>query len=247
MKNRASVKLGSILLIAILLTVLLSFTFSQFAFATYSQNLFFSEYIEGSSNNKAVEIFNGTSGSISMSQYSIELYYNGSSTSGATITLSGTLPSGSTYVVANTSASSSILSKANLTSGSVNFNGNDAVVLKNGSTVLDVIGQIGYDPGTEWGTGNASTCDNTLVRNGNIMAGDTNGSDSFDPSNEWTGYATDTFTYLGSHTTTWYGGSSTPTPAPTATSTPTPSGTATPTPSGTATPTPPAIDNDNMD
>ena len=33
------------------------------------------------------------------------------------------------------------------------FNGDDAVVLRRGTTVLDVIGQVGTDPGTEWGTG----------------------------------------------------------------------------------------------
>jgi hypothetical protein len=33
-----------------------------------------------------------------------------------------------------------------------------------------------------------------------VVAGDTNGADAFDPASEWTGYANDTFTYLGSHT-----------------------------------------------
>ena len=66
--------------------------------------------------------------------------------------------------------------------------------------MIDAIGQIGFDPGSEWGTGLTSTADNTLRRKGTISAGDTNGSDAFDPSIEWDGFATNTFDGLGSHT-----------------------------------------------
>ncbi len=72
------------------------------------------------------------------------------------------------------------------------FNGNDAVVLRKGTTVIDVIGQIGFDPGTEWGSGLTSTADNTLAAKINCNAGDVIGSDAFDPSLEWDGFATDT-------------------------------------------------------
>jgi len=57
------------------------------AFAT---DLFFSEYIEGSSNNKAVEIFNGTGSPVSLSNYQLLVFANGSGT-GTVINLSGTL------------------------------------------------------------------------------------------------------------------------------------------------------------
>ncbi|HSE98588.1 MAG TPA: hypothetical protein VLD57_10015, partial [Blastocatellia bacterium] len=67
---------------------------------------------------------------------------------------------------------------------------------------IDVIGQIGFDPGTEWGSGLTSTADNTLRRKASISAGDPNGSDPFDPSVEWDGFATDTFDGLGSHSPT---------------------------------------------
>ena len=82
------------------------------------------------------------------------------------------------------------------------FNGDDAVVLRKGTTVIDVIGQIGVDPGTEWGTGLTSTADNTLRRKVTIAPATPNGSDAFDPSLEWEGFATDTFGGLGSHTPT---------------------------------------------
>jgi hypothetical protein len=45
-----------------------------------------------------------------------------------------------------------------------------------------VIGQIGFDPGSEWGSGLTSTADNTLRRKPSIEAGDPNGTDAFDPS-----------------------------------------------------------------
>ena len=60
-----------------------------------------------------------------------------------------------------------------------------------------MIGQIGVDPGTEWGTGLTSTADNTLRRKASVEAGDANGSDAFDPAVEWDGFATDTFDGLG--------------------------------------------------
>ena len=62
---------------------------------------------------------------------------------------------------------------ADQTNGSGWFNGDDAIVLRKGTTVLDLIGQIGFDPGTEWGTGVTSTADNTLRRKPTITAGDT--------------------------------------------------------------------------
>jgi hypothetical protein len=65
---------------------------------------------------------------------------------------------------------------------------------------LDVIGQIGNAPTTEWGSGLTSTADNTLRRKNNVCSGDPIGSDTFDPSLEWDGYATDTFDGLGAHT-----------------------------------------------
>lgn len=71
--------------------------------------------------------------------------------------------------------------------------------------LIDVIGQIGVDPGTEWGTDLVSTADNTLQRNPTICIGDNDGSDVFVPADEWTGYADQTYTGLGSHTETCNG------------------------------------------
>ena len=165
--------------------------------------LFFSEYIEGSSNNKALEIYNGTGAPIDLAAggYSVAMYFNGSATAGVTINLTGTVAAGDVYVIAQSSASAAILAQADQTNGAGWFNGDDAVVLNKSGAPIDVIGQIASDPGTEWGTGLTSTADNTLRRKAAIEAGDTNGADAFDPSVQWDGFATDTFDGLGSHGT----------------------------------------------
>ncbi|MEB3356530.1 MAG: lamin tail domain-containing protein [Synechococcales bacterium] len=164
--------------------------------------LFISEYIEGTSNNKAIELFNGTGAAIDLSAgvYTLETFSNGSTNPSSTITLTGTIAAGDVYVIANSSASATILGQADQTSGSLTFNGDDAIVLKKNGVVIDSIGQAGFDPGNEWGTGNISTADNTIRRLPSVTAGDTNPDDTFDPAVEWEGFATDTFDGLGSHT-----------------------------------------------
>ncbi len=164
--------------------------------------LFFSEYIEGSSNNKALEIFNGTGGAVDLAAggYNVQMFFNGSASAGLTINLTGTVANGDVFVVAHSSANAAILAQADQTNGAGWFNGDDAVVLRKGTTNLDVIGQIGFDPGTEWGSGLVSTADNTLRRQVDVCAGDPDGSNAFDPSVEWDGFATDTADGLGTHT-----------------------------------------------
>ena len=166
-----------------------------------SSDLFFSEYVEGTSNNKALEIYNGTGAPVNLGTdgYNVQMFFNGSPTAGLTINLTGTVANGDVFVLAQASASAPILAVADQTSSASWFNGDDAVVLRKGTTVLDVIGQVGVDPGTEWGTGLTSTADNTLRRKPAITDGDPNGSDAFDPATDWDGFATDTFGGLGSH------------------------------------------------
>jgi uncharacterized repeat protein (TIGR01451 family) len=168
-------------------------------------DLFISEYIEGSSNNKALEFYNGTAGAVDLAAggYRVEYFFNGSATVGLTINLTGTVAAGDVFVLAQASADPLILAAADQTNGSGWFNGDDAVVLRKGvapGTIVDVIGQVGFDPGTEWGTGLTSTADNTLRRNTDVCDGDTNPDDAFDPAVEWTGFAQNTFDGLGAHT-----------------------------------------------
>jgi predicted extracellular nuclease len=167
-----------------------------------STELFFSEYVEGSSNNKALEIFNGTGAPVSLAAggYNVQMFFNGNPVATLTINLTGTVADGDVYVLAHSSAVAAILDVADQTNGSGWFNGDDAVVLRRGTTVIDAIGQAGFDPGTQWGSGLASTADNTLRRQLSVTDGDPNATDAFDPSAEWTGFDQDTFGGLGCHT-----------------------------------------------
>jgi len=164
-------------------------------------DLFISEYIEGSGNNKAIEIYNPTAAPINLATYDLVYYSNGSGTVSGTFALSGTIPAYGTHVVSNSSASAAILALSNQTTAGVvlTFNGDDAVVLRKSGVSIDVIGQIGTDPGAEWGAGNQSTADNTIIRNFAIQIGDANGADAFNPATEWTGFATDYISDLGTH------------------------------------------------
>jgi predicted extracellular nuclease len=186
----------------IILTMILALMPAQFVSAATSE-LFFSEYIEGSSNNKALEIYNGTGSAINLATggYSVQMFFNGNPVSTLTINLTGAVADGDVYVLAQSSANATILAQADQTNGAGWFNGDDAVVLRKGTTIIDAIGQSGFDPGAEWGTGLISTADNTLRRADTICAGDPNNLDAFDPSIEWEGFATDTFGGLGAHTT----------------------------------------------
>src|SRR4051794_6617177 len=163
--------------------------------------LFFSEYIEGSSNNKALEIYNGTGSAVDLvaGGYIVQMFFNGSTTSGLTINLTGTIAPGDVFVLAQSAASATILAQADQTNGSGWYNGDDAVVLRKGSTAVDVIGQVGFDPGAEWGSGLTSTADNTLRRKSTVTTGDADAADVFDPSSEWDGFPTDAFDFLGGY------------------------------------------------
>jgi len=161
--------------------------------------LFFSEYLESKVHDLALEIFNGTSSPIQLNGYSIDIYYDGAPNPATTIPLNGAVPSGGVYVVANDQAKNPIENRSNYLTGLLLYDGNDAIVLRNGSTIVDVIGQVGFDPGLEWGSGLTSTEAATLVRNSSITQGDANGADGFNPAVEWDGYPRNTITYLGSH------------------------------------------------
>ncbi|MCB8961383.1 MAG: ExeM/NucH family extracellular endonuclease [Ardenticatenales bacterium] len=175
-----------------------------------AEDLFISEYIEGSSFNKAIEIYNGTGGAVDLAagNYTLELYSNGAASPSQSMALTGTIADGDVYVLAHASADAAILAEADVTNSSViNFNGDDAVVLRKDGAVVDAFGQIGFDPGSEWAGGGQ---DDTLQRLESVCAGDTNPDDAFDASAEWVVLPQNTFTGLGSHTANCGGGPTAP-------------------------------------
>jgi hypothetical protein len=168
-------------------------------------DLFISEYVEGSSSNKYIEIYNGTGASVNLADYQLRLYSNGAGAPTTTNTLSGTLADNSVIVYKNSGAT--IYAGAATTASAVNFNGDDAIALYKISTAsfVDIFGNIGCDPGTSWTSGAFNTKDKTVIRNSNICSGVTT-----DPSNspcsfptqasEWTQFNQDDVSNLGSHT-----------------------------------------------
>jgi hypothetical protein len=181
-----------------------SFDCSDVSSASASADLFISEYIEGSGNNKCIEIYNGTGAAVNLAtnNYRLLVYFNGSNTAATNIALTGTVADGDVYVICNSSATSAFTSQADATSGSLSYNGDDAVVLTKNSVAVDVFGRIGQDPGLSWTVSGNTTVDQTLVRNSTVTDGNTANLNGF-PSlgTEWTALAQDNSSNLGSHST----------------------------------------------
>ena len=178
-------------------------------------NLFFSEYAEGSSNNKYVEIYNPSSTTVNLNNYQIKGTNNGSAwgdNGDRELALGGNLAANSVYIICSDAADPAIIAKADLAlpyESPVHYNGNDAIAIfgidgsGNFSIIMDVIGNL-TDPGTGngWsvaGTENA-TMDHTLVRKSSISKGNTNWENSAGTSasdSEWEVKDVDDWTSLG--------------------------------------------------
>ncbi len=167
--------------------------------------IFISEYIEGNSNDKALEVYNPSNNAINLSGYSIVLFSNGNTTAGNTFNFPNiNLASGDVYVIANSNANATILAAADTTSNVTFYNGNDAVVLFKNADTLDIIGEVGVNPtGGSWPVGSGSTSNNTLVRKLAVDAGTTDWSVS---SGQWDVYPSSTSTFIGSHSSSCQGG-----------------------------------------
>lgn len=175
--------------------------------------LIISQYYEGASNDKCIEIYNTTNSAVSLTGYNLKLYSNGS-TSATTMNLSGTISACGVFVVCNSSYSSATVGyTADQTTGSLSFTGDDAIGLYNGSTLLDIFGDIGCDPGTEWTSLSPGTSDGNFVRSGSTCTGVTTdpsgtcGVNSFTTftSSDWTSTSLSGTTDLGSHTSSCCG------------------------------------------
>ena len=158
-----------------------------------SDGLFISEYVEGSSYNKALEIFNPTKQTISLDGYQIKLYGNGNTSPTATASLSGQVLANDVIVVGSSRVSddSAMKAKVDIFSSAINFNGDDYVELVKDEKIVDTFGIRGVR--TNWGS------NVTLVRKASVKAGETDFSNDFSVADEWDNYPSNTFEYLGSH------------------------------------------------
>ena len=166
--------------------------------ATSCGDLFFSEYAEGSSNNKYFEIYNPTASAISLSGYTVYLSGNGGSYTN-TFTSGASIASGDVYMISTNQLDSATQTLADTAMGYpsvAHFNGDDALILVNGTDTIDVIGVPGVDPGSSWTVGTGSTANHTLVRKATVDMGST---DWTTGAGEWDVYASNTWTYAGSN------------------------------------------------
>ena len=218
----------------ILLSVSLLFAMS--VNAQDCSDLFISEYIEGPGNNNAIEIYNPTNATIDLSAYTINRY----SGSGGGINpeiwqLSGLIASGDVFVVGNGqvdsievgSGTSSYWSPAvdpvfySLLDSHCNgdydanstfyFNGDDAMTLEKGGSIIDILGKVGEDPGDAWTDDATSgytdanggafwTKRLTLVRKSSVKIGVSANPILFNPTLEYDSLPDATYTGMGSHT-----------------------------------------------
>ncbi len=180
---------------------LLFFLSTMFCDQVHSQcsELFFSEYIEGSSSNKAFEIYNPTNDTINLSDYVIYRNNNGAVSPSDSLFPMGNLAPNNVFVASNPGASITQLTTEADTFHTITFyNGDDAIWLKKISTqdTIDVIGKIGQDPGSGWPVGSGATNNNTLIRRISIQQGNTNW---LIGSTEWDVYPIDMDDSLGNH------------------------------------------------
>lgn len=129
-------------------------------------NIFISEYLEGWSNNKALEFYNPTDSDLDMADYEIARYQNGSAAPGNFTQLEGTIPAGGTFVVVidkrdpygvdfeapvwdDLQEKADLFINPNYNDGVevMYYNGNDVLLLREvGGAAVDIFGRPGEDP-----------------------------------------------------------------------------------------------------
>ncbi|MCL1124075.1 extracellular exonuclease ExeM [Shewanella surugensis] len=143
-----------------------------------------SEYVEGSSNNKAIELYNSGDSAVDLSTYSLVRYKDGDTEASDSVTLEGEIAAGAVKVIHHSSAVLGLDESVDAMTGSLVFNGGDAVGLLNGDVVVDVVGDVPTESG--WGQ------DTTFARNTDALTA----SAAFVAS-QWTALDKDTFSGLG--------------------------------------------------
>ncbi|MCH2198161.1 MAG: T9SS type A sorting domain-containing protein [Flavobacteriales bacterium] len=210
-------------------TLAIALFVGQAAYAQGCTDLFISEYCEGSGNNKGYEIYNPTPDAIDLGPYVMERWSNGAQASSDETNLVGIIPAYGTWVVVNGQTEDVDLGGGQISDAvdpmmqiladqldnpypaPTYMNGNDALVfIKNGSTVVDIFGKPGEDPGTAWTDneeagytsddgGTWLTANHTLRRKYDITAGVTVPPTAFYALAEWDSLPSNTWDGLGSH------------------------------------------------
>lgn len=158
---------------------------------TKAGDLIISGYYEGASNDKAIEIYNGTGVAVNLANYSLKKQTNGAGEYVVNYKLSGTLQNNQTYIVVNYAATNADLkARASAYTDSVcAFNGNDAIALLRNGVPVDIVGKLNGGADYVWGL------DKILKRNADI----THPSMHFNVS-DWTEYPYSNIEKMGAHT-----------------------------------------------
>jgi predicted extracellular nuclease len=135
-------------------------------------DLVISQYYEGASNNKWIELVNTGATSFDLSTVSLSLWSNANTEAYKTngtptqiAALSGTLASGGVYLIAHASAVLPSYATPNATNNFIiNFNGDDSVVLSLGAafTTASILDAIGFTDAANAGAGEGAN--NSFVR-----------------------------------------------------------------------------------
>ncbi|MEM6319416.1 MAG: hypothetical protein AAF960_17225 [Bacteroidota bacterium] len=177
-----------------------TFLLGCFLFWTASlsaQDLFFSEYVEGTGNNKCIEIYNPLPYPITLDGvYRIRQYRNGSSAPTTLSNLVGTIQPFDVHVICDKAAP--VIPDQRFAAGPT---GNDAFTLERNGSEIDIFGGIGCDPGPDgWNVGGNSTKDNTLLRAPCTQQGNTSNDCGFaDLGSEWISAGTNNVSNIGSY------------------------------------------------
>jgi len=168
-----------------------------------------SKYIEGTGNNKAIEIFNGTASDVNLSAqgYYLQQYNNGSPSPSVNIALSGTLTPGTTLIVGRQNTPTNYAPDAEIsdfdnlmTNKYITFNGDDVILLRKGGPAgarVDRVGQVDTNAaGSVW---SRFTTDSTLHRKHTVLWGNTNSLTGDFSLSDWTILPKDDFAELGVH------------------------------------------------
>lgn len=132
--------------------------------SAFAGNLIISTYVEWTSHDKAIEIYNGTGRTINLENYSLQRQSNGAGPFGSNYRFRGTLEHGKTHLILHRSSTNQDLRNlANAMTDSVlNFNGNDALILLHHGIVIDMVGIADAGDLVIWGL------DNTLRRKSHV-------------------------------------------------------------------------------
>ncbi|WP_046758031.1 endonuclease [Kordia jejudonensis] len=158
-------------------------------------SLYFSEYIEGSSFNKAIEIANYTGSTVDLNDptniYTLKISTNGNAMWNSTYTFpaGAMISDGDVYVIGNTGLAVCTGEVDDSDDTITGFNGNDAIGLFKNDVLIDILGTLG--------DGTTYASNTTLVRKPSIDSPNTTFTIG-----EWDTSASNTCTDLGRHTQT---------------------------------------------